>query len=73
MLPYFISEFDEVCCQWNEYKLERIFGIKEFDILDKFGEDEQTQIIEDLKQTEFGKTIREPLALFKHLKNMVVT
>lgn len=28
MLAYFISEFDEVCCQCNGYELEWIFGIK---------------------------------------------
>lgn len=68
MLPYFISEFDEVCCQWNGYELERIFGIKEPNILDKFSEDEQTQIIEDLRQTEFWKNNSGTVSIAETLK-----
>lgn len=52
---YDIPECNEVICQWNGYELERIFGIHAPNIRDKFDEVQWTNIMDDLRKSEFWK------------------
>ncbi len=51
-----IPECNELICQWNGYELERVFGINTpANIKTLFSEDEWTQIIQEIRATEFWK------------------
>lgn len=50
-----IPECNEVICQWNGYELERIFGIKDRNIRELFTEKEWSDIIAEIRNSEFWK------------------
>lgn len=53
---YEIPECNDYICQWNGYELDRIFGIDSpKNIRTLFSEEEWSQIISEIRQTEFWK------------------
>lgn len=50
---YEIPECDKVIKQWNGYELERIFGLKVPDIIEKFNQNQWNEILEELRKSEF--------------------
>lgn len=53
---YEIPECNDCICQWNGYELDRIFGIDSpKNIKTLFSEEEWSQIISEIRQTEFWK------------------
>lgn len=51
-----IPECNEYICQWNGYELERVFGINQPpNIKTLFSKDEWSQIIYEIRKTEFWK------------------
>lgn len=54
-LVYQIADANESCNQWNGYELDRVFGIKVENVLDRLSDKEKESVIHDLKCTEFWK------------------
>ena len=52
-LVYDIPEANEYICQWNGYELKKVFGINSPNIIDTLSKEEQTIVINAIKQSKF--------------------
>lgn len=66
---YEIPECNEFICQWNGYELERLFGIKAPNIKELFSESEWSEILDEVKASDFwNKNWNYPVYFTKILK-----